>query len=956
MKRFLLLALALLLFACSGNRGPGPENWVSEMMNSLTLEQKVGQVMVPAIVAKYYQQDNPQFRNWEKLVRDYHVGGVMYFRANPYDIARSLDRLQAQSDIPLLIVADVEWGIAMRVNESTRFLQNMAIGATGSEDYAYQMGEITGKEARAMGIHIGFAPTVDVNNNPDNIIINTRSYGEDPQQVGRLGAAFIRGLQSQGIYATAKHFPGHGDTSTDSHINLPTIDAPADRLRTVELPPFQAAVDAGVKCVMVAHITYSDFPQMEGRPASMDRYFIQDVLRKQMGFEGMVLTDAMQMGGITENYWSGEAAVMALNAGADMVLLSPNFETTYQFVLQAVRDGRVAMTRLNDAVRKVLEAKKAQGLHLQHQPKIDLAKMEATVARPEHRAKAEEIANAGMTLLRDKQNILPLAAERLEKVLVVSVTDEIGAQQYNSQLLSEVQRRVPDAYAVHIDPRSTEDEVRHAIELSDSVDAVITGAFVKWGSHKGSVSLPDTTVKLLQDFFTIEKPMAVVAFGSPYTIRQLPEVPSYLCAYETEPIAIRAATRAVFGEIPLKATLPVSIPGYHQIGDGLKREARKMELRAESNDAISLQEAWMILEKAMADSIFPGAQVAIVHQNQLIADRTFGRQTYDPASPEITPETLYDMASVTKVTTTTMVAMKLWEQRKIFLDIPIKSYLPEFSGGDKDSVTLRHLLTHSSGNHWWVDLWNKANNRQEALDYIYKLPLDFVPGDSMIYSDLGLILAGHILETVTGKTLDKMAAGYVFKSLGLENTMFNPPKSQLGRIAPTEIGGSMNRGLIHGDVHDENAFFLGGVSAHAGLFSTARDMAALGQLLLNGGIYKHQRIYNPQTIDYWTSRQGITRTSTRALGWDTPSEHGSLAGDYFSKGSFGHTGFTGTSLWIDPNRKVAVVLLTNRVHPTRERGGIGKVRRDFHNAVMKAIMASMGETLPIEAVEKGENQ
>ncbi|MFQ5605148.1 MAG: glycoside hydrolase family 3 N-terminal domain-containing protein, partial [bacterium] len=855
------------------------------------------------------------------------------------------------AELPLLVMADVEWGLPMRVDESTRFLQNMAIGATANETYAYEMGAITAKEARAIGVHIGFAPVLDVNNNPDNIIINTRSFGEEPSLVAKLGSAFIKGLQDHGVYATAKHFPGHGDTNIDSHLSLPTISASRERIRTVELPPFRAAVEAGVKCFMVAHITYSDFPEMQGRPATLDKYFIQEVLRKEMGFDGLVFTDAMGMGGITENYWSGEAAVLAINAGIDMVLLSPNFEATFDFVVQAVKSGRIAMQRIDESVKRILQAKLAFGLD--RKPEIRFEQMESIIASPQHQAKAEEMADAAMTLLRDDKNLFPLQAEKLNSVLALTVSDDPAYVFRGDAMNREIAWRVPGMQTAFVDPRTTEEEMQEIVAKVDSVDAVIAGVFVKWGSYKGSIALPDTTAKLLSDFFKMDKPMAVVAFGSPYVIRQIPDVPSYLCAYETVPLAVRSAMRAVFGEIPLNAKLPVSIPGFFEIGDGLERPRRMMELVKAIDDDI-LEDAYAVLKKAIADSIFPGAQVAVIRDGKIIASRGFGRQKYEPSSPAVTRETIYDLASVTKVAATTVTAMRLWEQRKIVLDIPVKSYLPDFQGGEKDAVTLRHLLTHSSGAHWWVDLWNKAQNKQEALEYIYQLPLDFAPGDSMIYSDLGLIMAGKILETVTGKPLDQLAAETIHKPLGMKNTMYNPPKALLSRIAPTEIGGSMNRGLIHGDVHDENAFFLNGVSSHAGLFSTAEDLAILAQMLINGGIYGHRRYFSPTTIKYWTRRQHLPEWSDRAIGWDTPSDERSLAGDYFSEGSFGHTGFTGTSIWVDPNRKIAIILLTNRVYPTRERGGMSQVRRDFHNAAMKAILQEMGEEISDEKEKSSE--
>ncbi len=949
MKKALWIFLLVAVAGCAGSRSTSPKakrGWVQKTLASLSLEQKIGQMMAPGFRLEFYNEADPYYQRMLNLVREYHIGGMMFYRSDPYTIARHLQKLQEAATLPLLVMADLEWGVTMRINGGTDFLQNMAVGATRSEELAYDMGKITATEARTFGIHVGYAPVVDVNNNPDNIIINTRSYGEDPALVSRLGSALIRGMQENGLFATAKHFPGHGDTDVDSHLGLPVITAPAERIRNVELVPFKAAVDAGVRGVMVSHIAFSAFPQMQNRPATLDPYFIQNVLRGEMGFQGLVFTDAMDMGGITNHYWAGEAAVLAINAGVDMVLIPPAFEQTYRFVLQAAREGRIPMSRIDEAVERILQAKLEQGLY--QKPVIDLNEIERVMAAPAHRQKAEEIANRAMTLLRDENHLFPLAAEKLDSVLVVTITDRENAT-YGAPLNREVQRRVPYVKTAQIDPRSTPEEIAKIIACADSVDAVIAGVFVTWGSYKGSASLPDTTAKLLEDFFRVPTPTAVIAFGSPYLIRNLPPVSSYLCAYGVGSTAVRAAMRAVFGEIPVTGKIPVSIPGHFDIGDGLTRPARKMELAREINDDI-FKDAYAVLEQAIRDSIFPGAQVAIVHDGKLLASRGFGRQTYAPDAPPIDTQTMWDLASVTKVVATTVASMMLWEEGRIKLDIPIKSYLPKFSGGRKDSVTLRHLLTHSSGAHWWVDLWNKAKNKAGALDYIYQLPLDFTPGDSMIYSDLGLIMAGEILYTVTGKPLDELTRDMIYRPMGMKNTMYNPPRRLLPRIAPTEIGGSMNRGLIHGEVHDENAFFLGGVSAHAGLFSTAEDLAALAQMLINGGAYRHHRFMWPQTIQYWTTRQNLPPGSTRALGWDTPSAEKSMYGDYFSPGSFGHSGFTGTTFVVDPNRRIGIILLTNRVHPTRQRGGIYQVRRDFHNAVMKALLTALGE--PVEEVAK----
>jgi beta-glucosidase-like glycosyl hydrolase/CubicO group peptidase (beta-lactamase class C family) len=935
MKKLLILYfLSLTLLQCAGSKlSAPPENWVEKTLSEMTVEEKIGQMLAPAFSFRFYNESDPTYQRMVKLVKEYHIGGAMFYRSDPYAVARNIEKLQSMAKIPLLMMADIEWGITMRINDGTDFLQNMAVGATGDEKYAYQMGFITAQEAKVFGVHVGYAPVMDVNNNPDNVIINTRSYGEDPATVARLGSAFIRGMQDGGVFATAKHFPGHGNTDVDSHLGLPVITASAECIRSTELPPFQAAIDAGVRCIMVSHITFSAYPQMQGRPASIDPYFVTEVLRKEMGFKGLIVTDAMDMRGITNHYWGGDAAVQAINAGVDMVLIPPMFESTYRFVVEAAKSGRIPLKRIDESVSRILQAKFEQGLY--RQPKIDLTAIEAIVAKPDHLQKADEIAEAAVTLLRDDKHTLPLPAEKLNNALVVTITDRKNAT-YDAPLNREIAKRIPNIRTGLIDPRTTVAEAQQLFQQADSVDAVIAGIFVTWGSYKGSVSLPDSVVRLIEQLLQTPTPLAVVSFGSPYEIRKIPQTPSYLCAYGTGSVAIRAATKALFGEIPITGKLPVSIPGIANIGDGIEKTARHMVLQSANKDTL-FAEAFAVLETAMRDSIFPGAQVAIVHDGKLLVNRGFGHQTYDPASPKIDTKSIYDLASVTKVIATTISAMRMWENNQLELDIPISSYLPKFTGGLKDKVTMRHLLTHSGGLHWWAPLWEKATNKQEALEYIYSLPLDYTPGDSMIYSDLGLILAGEVLRVISSKEMDELAADLVFKPLGLQNTMYNPPRSLLPRIVPTEIGGSMNRGLIHGEVHDENTFFLDGVSSHAGLFSTAEDLAVVAQMLLNGGIYAHKRLLTPSTIRYWTKKQNIPAGSSRALGWDTPTPGKSTAGDYFGPNSFGHTGFTGTSIWVEPDRKVAIILLTNRVHPSRKRGGIYQVRRAFHNAVMKAL-------------------
>ena len=629
----LFIFFIIFLSACSGSKAPGmmgekeQEKWVQSRLAGMSLKEKIGQMMVLPVSSRYYNENDYSFKQLSQRITDYRIGGIIFFRGNAYSIARNINRLQSVAPSPLLVMADIEWGISMRVQESTTFLQNMSIGAIGSEDDAREMGRITGAEAKALGIHVGFAPVMDVNNNPDNIIINTRSYGEDPELVGKLGAAFIEGLQENGVIATAKHFPGHGDTDVDSHLGLPTIPASPERLEKVELKPFRMAVDAGVECIMVAHITYSAFPQMEGRPATLDPYFIKDVLRKDMGFEGLVVTDAMDMGGITNHYWSGDAVVRAINAGNDIILMPTNFEAMFEFVLQAAKEGRIPLQQIDASVARILKAKAKAGLHVK--PQVDLAELEATMAKPSHRNKAKALARKSMTLLRDHNGVLPLEAEKIDSLMIITVTENNFGQDYAKRLRSNIQSRVPNIREGLIDPRTNQSELDSIRKNLHGVDAIVLGVFVKWGSYKGSISLPDTTVALLSDLMQTKLPMAVVSFGSPYVLRYMPDAPTYLCAFETNDLAVSSATEAIFGEIPVTGKIPVSIPGLHAVGDGLQKEPRQMKLERKIDNS-PFEAATAVLQKAIADTILPGAQFAIVKEGKLIASHSVGKQTYSP--------------------------------------------------------------------------------------------------------------------------------------------------------------------------------------------------------------------------------------------------------------------------------------------------------------------------------------
>ena len=802
------------------------------------------------------------------------------------------------------------------------------------------MGKITAIEARAAGVPWIFAPDADVNSNPANPIINTRSFGEDPARVSAFVAAFVRGVEENGGLATAKHFPGHGDTSTDSHLDLPTVVSDRAHLEQVELAPFRAAISAGVSTIMTGHLSVPALEPDPNVPATMSPAISTDLLRRQMGFNGLVVTDALDMGGVTVRYPPGEVAVRALLAGSDVLLVPPVLDAALEAVRDAVASGRIPMARLDEAVTRVLRAKAKLGLN--KSKLVDLDALGHNFDRPEFESAALDIADRGVTLLRDAQHILPLDGTKPSRVLLVAVSGDNDPFPAGN-LENEIRWRVDSLQTVRMDTRFVRaDTVK--LPAPDNYDVVIAALFVRVADRKGSVGLPEDEAKVVDALLATGKPVIVACFGSPYLLERFPNAKTWIAAFSTSEIAQRGLGRALFGQVAIGGRLPVTIPGVQPLGAGLDLAANPMELTDADSAPGSpltdskLQAAYDVLDRAVADHAFPGGVLAIGYRNQLQV-HPFGRLTYDAGSPAVTNDTIYDAASLTKpVVTTTLIAMQV-EAGRLSLDAPVGRYIPEWNSGPnpdwRSSVTLRHLLTHSSGLPAHKDYFLTIHSDRDAVAAVCKEPLEYQPGTKTVYSDLGFILLGEVLKRVTGKTLDQLARERIFGPLGMGGTTFNPAKALASSIAPTENDTTYRKRLLQGEVHDENAFAMGGVAGHAGMFSTAPDLAAFCQMILNGGLYAHQRLLTRATIAQFTAPQTLA-SNARTLGWMVPTAD-STSGKYFSAHSFGHLGFTGTSIWIDPERQLFVILLTNRVYPVRANDKIAAVRPAVHNAVMGAI-------------------
>ncbi|WP_242107980.1 serine hydrolase [Luteimonas aquatica] len=982
MRRGLPVLAAVLLTALSAGASPRPagaqatpgaataaraaslrglseadRRWVESTFAGLDLDRKAAQLVFVKTEARPRPADAPPTAQLLAQVRELGIGGLVLSRSEFDTVVPYLDGMQAAAAVPLLVSGDFERSVGFRVDEGTVQLPGtMAIGAlsSGAEEAARFAGEVTARESRALGVQWVLAPVADVNVNPANPVINTRSFGEEPERVGKLVAAFIQGAHAARtpVMTSVKHFPGHGDTAVDSHYGLPTLAGDRARLRRVELVPFRAAIAAGVDSVMLGHLQVPALDPSQS-PATLSRPIATGLLRDELGFRGLAVTDAMDMRGVA-GVWVGAAAVRAIAAGADVVLMPPDPRVAAQSIARAVREGQLPQARLDEAVLRVLAAKARMGLHRQRM--ADAVAARGLAGRSDDQARADAIARDAITLVRNAGDVLPLPEERHLRILHLVVASD-GMDDPADAFETELEaRRIPaDTVRVAANLPAPQREALLA-RARDGYTHVLVSLYLRGGAR-----LDESQAALLNALGASGVPNAAIVFGSPYVTLQLPQVPALLCAWGPWATNQRAAMQALLGESAITGRLPVTLPGVAKVGEGLRIPRRALALETPADPRKAAVEAGFrpdgldavarVLDEAVASGAFPGGVIAVGHRGRLAMLRPFGRQTYAVDAPAVAADTLYDLASLTKVIATTTMAMMLVDQGRLDLDARVASYLPRFVDGpgqasDKDAVTVRQLLTHSAGLQATAQLYRDTQGRQAFLERIEAMPLAYRPGTESRYSDLGVILLGEILERVSGVPLDTFAREQVFEPLDMRQTRFfpePPPSDVLARIAPTERDPWRGR-VVRGDVHDENAYAMGGVAPHAGLFSTAGDLARFAQMLLYGGVLDdaggaRQRIVSHDTVALFTRRDGAVADSTRALGWDTRSPEGSSAGSLFSADAFGHTGFTGTSLWIDPERELFVVLLTNRVHPTRENNRIREVRPAVADAVVRALAA-----------------
>ena len=923
---------ALFLIGCSKNYTEDA-SWAKSTLEKMTLRQKISQMLVYRMNMRFLSNSNKNLNEVMDLVSSDGIGGIHFWYGDVGTSLTLLNKIQLLSKIPILIDADIENGLYQRFPEGTELPPFMGIAATGDSLLAYEAGKIVGREGRSVGIHLNFAPVVDINNNPLNPIINTRSFGEDPDIVSSFSSQYIRGLQESNMLATAKHFPGHGDTETDSHTSLAQIPSDSLRLWSTELEPFASAIQNGVDAVMVAHVNASDFQFNFDIPATLSKFWVTDILKDRLNFGGVIVTDAMSMGAITKRYSNFHGLVEAIKAGCDYIIISGDYKESIDILEELVLDGTIPITRINESALKVLRLKEKIGLN--DNRLISLEGAQNILRDSTSQKVANEIAKKSVTLVKNDGKFFPLKLKKKEKLYLFDLYD--GKHTSKESITTKSIRGLGgDLISFNLDETDERYTIDGILKSIPRNSTIIVNAFVTPSSKKNRVSLPENLKRLLSQLSKKTNKLLLNSYGNPYLIEGFPKVKNYICSWKGNRLMQSAFVNALTGREEISGELPISIPGVAEKGDGIKIRKKPVWFYSKPEDEYGKKIKWILpneigadvtslnqyLEKAIQDSAWPGNVLLASKSGEIFIHNSNGFHTYSKKR-EMSPSDIFDLASLSKVISTTAAIMILIDQKELKLDTKVYEIFPSILRSDdkffneKKAISIRHLLTHTAGFPPFKKYFSMDIKQRQIINDICSTKLLHKPGDETVYSDLGMILLGKIVEYITGTSLDIFVSDYIYKPLGMGSTFYNPSKKKLKRIVPTEIVSGYREGLIHGEVHDENAHKLGGAVGHAGLFSSARDLAVFSQMMLNGGIYGGKRIFKKSTVNQFASRAMVDTNSYRCLGWDSPSGEAS-GGIYLSDHSYGHTGYTGTSLWIDPDNDLFVILLTNSVHPKRE--------------------------------------
>ena len=937
------------------------ERWVDSVFNSLTLEQQVGQLMNLRA-----NQPNKDFdAQIAGYIDKYNIGGVTFFRTDAELLLQQANEWQAEAQTPLMVAIDGEWGLGMRINDGLSYPYQMTLGAITNDSLISEMGRQIAEQCVRIGINVNFAPDIDVNNEPDNPVIGFRSFGENPDNVARKGAAYALALQNNGVLPSMKHFPGHGNTKTDSHHALPIIKNSLQEIEKIELTPFKYLIDNGVKGAMVGHLYFPALEPVVNKSSSLSHNIVTDLLKNKMNYDGIIFTDGLEMKGAYNGIDPDSVCFQALMAGNDVMLLPINIEKSINIIINAAKNDALVRNRVEESCKKVLRHKYQLGLH-KYQPQ-HTERLNNDLNQNKYYLLKQRLYNEAVTMLENKRDILPLKNNSDNKIAVVT----FGNDNFISNKLNENGIK-NTAFLLKND--ASEEEVKRTAKQLKSYDYVIvnirnTSSYPSknYGITSGMLSFIDNLNKSNKVILNL--------FGSPYALDKFnlsKNVKSVLVGYEDNQMVANAMADILLGKMSPKGKLPVSTKKY-KCGDGIEFDAflSPETLPISLIDNVYTKKIDSLVIDAINQNAFPGCQILALKDGKIIFDKNYGKYTYE-GNQLVHSESVYDIASLTKLFASTFALMKLYDEGKLDLNSTLGDFFPFMNQSDKGEIKLIEFLTHQSGMASWIPIYKMTckNNRpdmqyfRESIDEEHTLRVarnlyiseDFVNViyDTIMkselkekkykYSDLGFYFVPQIVESLTNQSFESYLYDNFFEPLNLNHIGFKPlNKFDVNNIVPTEDDKYFRNQLILGDVHDQTAALMGGVSGHAGLFSNARDLAVMMQLLLNNGYANGNQFFTEETVKYFTSAPFTDNENRRGIGFDkpeldpdaelyTPSKQSSME-------SYGHSGFTGTFAWADPANNLIVIFLSNRVYPTSDNNKLSKLnlRTEIHDLFYKAV-------------------
>jgi beta-N-acetylhexosaminidase len=963
----LLIFLIPALSKAQYNSRLDKAHWVDSVFNSLSDDEKIAQLMV---IRAHSNLGPDHVAKVASDIQKYNVGALCFFQGGPIRQANLTNYYQSIAKTPLMITIDGEWGLGMRLDSVTKYPFQLTLGSVNDENLIYRMGLAIGEQCKRIGVHVNYAPVVDINNNPNNPVIGYRSFGEDKDKVARYGVAYMKGMQDAGIMACAKHFPGHGDVDVDSHLDLPVINKSMAQLDAMELVPFKAVFNAGIGSVMIAHLYIPAIDNTANRATSISRNNVTTLLRDSLHYNGLTFTDALEMKGVAKYFPGGTIAVEALIAGNDMLCLPASVPESIEAIKKAIADNRLSWDDINNKLRKVLASKYELGMNKAQL--IDTANL-LNDLNAKTDAIRYEVAQHSITILSQAS----MKASRTDYVQVPLTGKEkrVAYIGIGTSELNDFGKRMQNDLGADVflfsykDGQAKADSIINAVPKDGKYDAVIVGIHGYSLKPMDNFGVTPAALKLYNRLNFIKT--ITLSFGNVLVNKNFCEAYSLIACYQDDNITQQVAADLLEGKIPAQGKLPISVCNF-KFGDGIVSAhipPTKAQIKAR------LQVIDSIATDGIAKKAFPGCVILAAHKGEIIYDKAFGNYEYDPSSPRMSPESIFDLASVTKVSATTISVMKLYEEGKIKLDKKLKDYLPYTKNTNKEDLKIEDILLHQAGLAPFIAFYKEtidANGNPNPAIYtskpqkgygvrvaeniylrddwqdtmmqrILKSPL--TAKNKYVYSDNDFIFLGKIVEEITGMTLDEYVQKNFYDKMGMYSTGFKPRnRFPMECLVPTETEKHFRNQTTRGDVHDEGASMFGGVAGHAGLFSNAYDLSLLYQMLLNGGELNGERYLKPETIKLFTSYN--SKVSRRGFGFDKPEKDNAIRKDPYpsllaSPETFGHTGFTGTCVWVDPQYDLVYIFLSNRVYPTRDNNKLSQmgIRGKIQDAIYRALGA-----------------